>query len=52
MIKIMVLLSTLIVGFFYTRRELKALVDIVREKDYVSWYDLNKAVAKRETSLY
>jgi len=52
MIKLMVLISTLTVGFFYTKKELNAIVGILREKDYVSWYDLNKAVAKRENSLY
>jgi len=51
MIRIMVIMSTLLVGFFYTRRELKALVKIITEKDYVTWHELNKSVAKRELVL-
>jgi len=50
--KIMLILSTLLVGFFYTRKELQALVKCVSQKNYVEWYELNKAVAKREGNLY
>ncbi len=51
MIKIMVVMSTFLVGFFYTRRELKALYKIITEKDYVSWHELNKSVAQRELMI-
>ena len=51
MIRIMVIMSTLLVGFFYTRKEIKALVDCITEKDYVTWHELNKSVAKRELVL-
>ncbi len=52
MIRIIALFSTLFVGFFYTRKELKALVSCITQKDYVNWVELNKAVAKRESGLY
>lgn len=52
MIRIIALMTTLLVGFFYTRHEVKALVKCVTEKDYVSWYELNKEVARRESGLY
>jgi hypothetical protein len=51
-IKILVALSTLLVGLFYTRNELKLLINHFRKKDFVSWYELNKIVANRESSLY
>lgn len=51
MIKIMVVMSTFLVGLFYTRNELKALVSCITEKDYVTWRELNKSVAKRELTL-
>ena len=51
MIRIMVIMSTLLVGFFYTRKEIKALVQCITERDYVSWHELNKSVAKRELVL-
>ena len=52
MIKIMVVMSTFLVGLFYTRKELKALLNCITERDYVTWHNLNKTVAKRETGLY
>ncbi len=51
MIKIMVVMSTFLVGLFYTRKEIKALVNCITERDYVSWRELNKSVAKRELTL-
>ena len=51
MIKIMVVMSTFLVGLFYTRNELKALVDCITEKDYITWQELNKSVARRELVL-
>ena len=44
MIRFVALITTLLVGFFYTRNEVRALVKCVTEKDYVSWYELNKEV--------
>ncbi len=52
MIRFVALITTLLVGFFYTRNEVRALVKCVTEKDYVSWYELNKEVARREAGLY
>ncbi|AJF61304.1 hypothetical protein QT06_C0001G0464 [archaeon GW2011_AR15] len=51
MIKIIVLLSTLLVGVFYTRREISALIRYVTEKDYAELYELNRAVARREFAI-
>ena len=50
-IKLFVIVSTVLVGVFYTRNELKALVNCITESDYVSWSELNKEVAKRELIL-
>jgi hypothetical protein len=51
-LKILVAMSTILVGAFYNRNELQALVKCVTEKDYVTLYELNKTVAKREGGLY
>ena len=51
MMKIVILLSSLMVGFFYTRRELGALVQCITEKDYIELYELNKEVARREFAI-
>jgi hypothetical protein len=51
-LKIMVGFSTILVGAFYTRHEIKALIECMHDGDYVSWFELNKAVARRESNLY
>ena len=51
-LKIMVGFSTILVGAFYTRHEIKDLIECMHDGDYVSWFELNKAVARRESNLY
>lgn len=50
-IKILVSISTILVGLFYNRHELKALWSCMRERDYINWYELNKTVARRELQI-
>ena len=47
-IKIIVALSTILVGLFYTRKEIVAMIKCIREKDYFELYELNRRVATRE----
>ena len=42
MIKFAVAILTIIIGTYITRHELKSMINILREKEYVSWYDLER----------
>ena len=50
-VKILVAISTILVGIFYNKNELKALWSCMRERDYVNWYEMNQAVARRELNV-
>jgi len=42
MIKIVVALLTVLIGTYLTRKELKSMLDILFEKEYVEWRDFER----------
>ena len=46
MIKIIVALSTVLVGTYITRFELRSIISSLTEKEYVSWNDFEQKLEK------
>ena len=50
-IKLIITLSTLLIGTYITRKELKALYTCVTEREYVDLTELNRAISRQKPNL-
>lgn len=50
-IKLIITLSTLLIGTYITRKELRALYTCVTEREYVDITELNRVISKHNPNL-